>query len=101
MDRPNLGYVPDPASPEAPSSTTTGLRIAAPDEGGRGWVRRLVHDCWRHRALTAASVGASVLGVGLESVGPLLTAVAVDRAVAGSTAGPRPAGRPRSSGWRW
>lgn len=76
--------MPDPASPEAPS-TTTGLRVAAPDENGRGWVRRLVHDCWRHRALTSASVGASVLGVGLESVGPLLTAVAVDRAVAGST----------------
>ncbi|MFC5061247.1 ABC transporter ATP-binding protein [Actinomycetospora atypica] len=61
--------------------------MAAPDENGRGWVRRLVHDCWRHRALTTASVGASVLGVGLESVGPLLTAVAVDRAVAGSTEG--------------
>ncbi|HSK59685.1 MAG TPA: ABC transporter ATP-binding protein, partial [Actinomycetospora sp.] len=54
---------------------------------GRGWVRRLARDCWRHRALTAAALTASVLGVSLEAVGPLLIGTAVDRAVAGSTAG--------------
>ncbi|MEJ2868805.1 ABC transporter ATP-binding protein [Actinomycetospora sp. OC33-EN08] len=59
----------------------------APPDRPQGWVRRLARDCWRHRALTASSVGASVLGVSLESVGPLLTAVAVDRAVRGSTDG--------------
>ncbi|NMO90732.1 ABC transporter ATP-binding protein [Actinomycetospora sp. TBRC 11914] len=53
-------------------------------------MRRLSLDCWRHRGLTVASVGASTLGVGLESVGPLLVAVAVDRAVKGSTAGLAP-----------
>ncbi|MCD2197500.1 ABC transporter ATP-binding protein/permease [Actinomycetospora endophytica] len=37
--------------------------------------------------MTVASIGSSTLGVGLESVGPLLVAVAVDRAVKGSTAG--------------
>ncbi|MDL5157136.1 ABC transporter ATP-binding protein [Actinomycetospora termitidis] len=59
----------------------------APPDRPTGWVRRLTRDCWRHRALTTASVGSSVLGVSLESVGPLLTAVAVDRAVRGSTDG--------------
>ncbi|WP_433803792.1 ABC transporter ATP-binding protein [Actinomycetospora sp. CA-084318] len=58
-----------------------------PSGGTTGWVARLARDCWRHRGLTVASVGASVLGVSLESVGPLLTAVAVDRAVKGSTEG--------------
>ncbi|GLZ54778.1 ABC transporter [Actinomycetospora sp. NBRC 106378] len=58
-----------------------------PSDGTTGWVARLARDCWRHRGLTVASVGASVLGVSLESVGPLLTAVAVDRAVRGSTEG--------------
>jgi ATP-binding cassette subfamily B protein len=97
--------VPDPASPEAPATTDPSpepddLRAdhprpdhpgdagrGRPDDPGRGWVRRLGLDCWRHRGLTVASVGASTLGVGLESVGPLLVAVAVDRAVRGSTAG--------------
>jgi ATP-binding cassette subfamily B protein len=97
--------VPDPASPEAPTtaeitdprSQDTAPRDTSgdpghtrPDDPARGWVRRLSLDCWRHRGLTAASVGASTLGVGLESVGPLLVAVAVDRAVRGSTAGLTP-----------
>ena len=80
--RPSLGVVPDPASPEAHSPTDP--------SPPRGWVRRLGLDCWRHRGLTVASVGASTLGVGLESVGPLLVAVAVDRAVRGSTSGLEP-----------
>ncbi|GLZ48755.1 ABC transporter [Actinomycetospora sp. NBRC 106375] len=50
-------------------------------------MRRLARDCWRHRALTVAALTASVLGVSLEAVGPLLIGTAVDRAVAGSTAG--------------
>jgi ATP-binding cassette subfamily B protein len=94
--------VPDPASPEAPTSpdpstdpdqhrdTAPEAGRSRPDDPARGWVRRLGLDCWRHRGLTVASVGASTLGVGLESVGPLLVAVAVDRAVRGSTAGLAP-----------
>jgi ATP-binding cassette subfamily B protein len=94
--------VPDPASPEAPATTDPSSapdqqHDTAPDAGrsrpdnpARGWVRRLGLDCWRHRGLTVASVGASTLGVSLESVGPLLVAVAVDRAVRGSTAGLEP-----------
>ncbi len=92
--------MPDPASPEAPttieitdpapSDTASDPGPSRPDDPRRGWVRRLSLDCWRHRGLTSASVGASTLGVGLESVGPLLVAVAVDRAVKGSTAGLAP-----------
>ncbi|MDD7916613.1 ABC transporter ATP-binding protein [Actinomycetospora callitridis] len=50
-------------------------------------MRRLASDCWRRPSLTVAALTASVLGVSLEAVGPLLIGTAVDRAVAGSTAG--------------
>ncbi|WP_300019325.1 ABC transporter ATP-binding protein [Pseudonocardia sp.] len=40
----------------------------------------------RHRRVAIAALVASALGVSLEAVGPLLTRVAVDEAVAGSTA---------------
>ncbi|OZM82076.1 ABC transporter ATP-binding protein [Pseudonocardia sp. MH-G8] len=40
----------------------------------------------KHRAVVAGALVASVFGVSLEAVGPLLTRVAVDDAVAGSTA---------------
>ncbi|WP_234995925.1 ABC transporter ATP-binding protein [Streptoalloteichus hindustanus] len=49
-------------------------------------MRRLVAACWRHPRTVALSVGSSVLGVSLQALGPLLTRVAVDDAVAGSTA---------------
>ncbi len=65
--------------------------------GGLPWVRARCSlprlDPPAHRAPACATAGwpsgalaASVLGVGLEAVGPLLTRVAVDDAVAGSTA---------------
>ena len=50
-------------------------------------MRRLASDCWRRPSLTVAALTASVLGVSLEAIGPLLIGTAVDRAVAGSTAG--------------
>ena len=77
--------------PEDTTERTTERTLGHARERGadraRGWVRRLARDCWRHRALTAAALTASVLGVSLEAVGPLLIGTAVDRAVAGSTAG--------------
>ncbi len=57
----------------------------APDEAHPGWIRRLSAACWRHRGIAVAALLASVFGVGLEAVGPLLTKVAVDDAVAGIT----------------
>ncbi|MDQ2708878.1 MAG: ABC transporter transmembrane domain-containing protein [Actinomycetota bacterium] len=50
-----------------------------------GWIRRLATACWRHRGLTVAALGASVGGVGLEAVGPLLTRIALDDSVRGLT----------------
>jgi ATP-binding cassette subfamily B protein len=51
-----------------------------------GWIRRLLRACLRHRSTMFGALAASVLGVSLDAVGPLLTRVAVDDAVAGSTA---------------
>jgi ATP-binding cassette, subfamily B, bacterial len=57
-----------------------------PDARSPGWIRRLARACLRHRGVAAGALTASVFGVSLEAVGPLLTRVAVDDAVAGSTA---------------
>jgi ATP-binding cassette subfamily B protein len=57
-----------------------------PDPPTPGWIRRLLRACLRHRGVAAVALLASVFGVSLEAVGPLLTRVAVDDAVAGSTA---------------
>jgi ATP-binding cassette, subfamily B, bacterial len=51
----------------------------------RGWIRRLAAACWRHPYLSAAALVASGVGVGMEATIPLLTRLAVDDAVAGTT----------------
>ncbi|MGH3962243.1 MAG: ABC transporter ATP-binding protein, partial [Pseudonocardiaceae bacterium] len=51
----------------------------------RGWIRRLATACWRHPYLSVAALLASGVGVGMEATIPLLTRVAVDDAVAGTT----------------
>jgi ATP-binding cassette subfamily B protein len=50
-----------------------------------GWIRKLWAACWRHPRLTLAALLASGLGVGTEAVTPLLTRLALDDAVAGTT----------------
>ncbi|HEX3787323.1 MAG TPA: ABC transporter ATP-binding protein [Pseudonocardiaceae bacterium] len=50
-------------------------------------MRRLLHDCWGHPGLLISALVASSLGIGLEAVGPLVTRVGVNDAVAGRTAG--------------
>ena len=52
---------------------------------GPGWIRKLVRACMRHRGVTIGALVASVCGVSLDAVGPLLTRVAVDDAVRGIT----------------
>ncbi|MGJ7906858.1 ABC transporter ATP-binding protein [Actinopolyspora sp. H202] len=52
-----------------------------------GWIRRLSAACWRHPAAVLLSMGAAVTAVGMEAAVPVLTKVAVDDAVAGSTEG--------------
>ncbi len=50
-----------------------------------GWIRRLLAACWRHPHLTMAALLASGIGVGMEATTPLLTRLALDDAVAGTT----------------
>ncbi|WP_147257664.1 ABC transporter ATP-binding protein [Pseudonocardia hierapolitana] len=75
-----------------PGSWTDGASVRrhnvsdVPDAPSPGWIRRIVRACLRHRAVAVGALVASVFGVSLEAVGPLLTRVAVDDAVAGSTA---------------
>jgi ATP-binding cassette subfamily B protein len=57
-----------------------------PDAVSPGWIRRIVRACLKHRWVAVGALVASVFGVSLEAVGPLLTRVVVDDAVAGSTA---------------
>ena len=59
---------------------------APPAPRPTSWLRRLLRACMRHRATALGALLASVFGVGVEAVGPLLTRAAVDDAVAGSTA---------------
>jgi ATP-binding cassette subfamily B protein len=63
--------VADP-SPSAPTSPP-------------GWIRRLLAACWRHPGLVVIVVVSSMAGTGLEAVGPLLSRLGVNDAVAGRT----------------
>ncbi|PZS12346.1 MAG: ABC transporter ATP-binding protein [Pseudonocardiales bacterium] len=51
-----------------------------------GWIRRLATACWRHPKVAVAALLASSIGVGMEAILPLLTRIAVDDAVARTTA---------------
>jgi ATP-binding cassette, subfamily B, bacterial len=51
-----------------------------------GWIRRLAIACWRHPKVAVAALLASSIGVGMEAITPLLTRLAVDDAVAHTTA---------------
>ncbi len=50
-----------------------------------GWIRRLAASCWKHPWLVVLSLGAAIVGVGLQAAGPLLIREALDGAVAGDT----------------
>ncbi|HVV17934.1 MAG TPA: ABC transporter ATP-binding protein [Pseudonocardiaceae bacterium] len=66
-------------SPTAANATTT------PNQPPIGWVRRLAAACWQHPSLVVTVVISSALGTGLEAIGPLLTRLGVNDAVAGRT----------------
>ncbi|WP_145926539.1 ABC transporter ATP-binding protein [Amycolatopsis orientalis] len=59
-------------------------RETAPVPTG-GWIRRLAASCWKHPWLVVLSLGAAIIGVGLQAAGPLLIREALDDAVAGET----------------
>ena len=59
---------------------------SSPEQSRRaGWIRRLTRACFAHRGVTVGALLASVFGVSLDALGPLLTRVAVDDAVRGVT----------------
>ncbi|WP_143104846.1 ABC transporter ATP-binding protein [Amycolatopsis regifaucium] len=59
-------------------------RETAPVPTG-GWIRRLAASCWKHPWLVVLSLGAAIIGVGLQAAAPLLIREALDDAVAGET----------------
>lgn len=60
--------------------------MAEPEPDSRtGWIGRLLAACWRYPRLVVTVVVASALGTGLEAVGPLVTRLGVNDAIAGRT----------------
>ncbi len=57
------------------------------EQSGSRWIRRVWAYCRRHPVITALAGLASIGGVGLGALTPLLTQIAVDDATAGSTEG--------------
>ncbi|WP_420805400.1 ABC transporter ATP-binding protein [Amycolatopsis decaplanina] len=70
-------------APPRPRQTSQ-AREKAPVPTG-GWIRRLAASCWKHPWLVVLSLGAAIIGVGLQAAGPLLIREALDDAVAGDT----------------
>ncbi|MER5636486.1 ABC transporter ATP-binding protein [Kitasatospora sp. NPDC002227] len=62
---------PRPSPPAAPATRTGPAEQA-------GWLRRLSGYCWRYRRNVLISFGASLLGMAITSVVPLITRVIID-----------------------
>jgi ATP-binding cassette, subfamily B, bacterial len=57
--------------------------LPAPGAGATapGWLRRLLAQCWRHRKLVLLSFGASLVGMGITALVPLIQRSIVDNAI--------------------
>lgn len=53
----------------------------------QGWAKRLTAYCWRYRRAVVLSVGASLAGMGVMALVPLLTKVIIDDVVVGNEGG--------------
>ncbi len=53
----------------------------------QGWARRLAAYCWRYKRAVVLAVGASLAGMGVMALVPLLTKVIIDDVVVGSEGG--------------
>ncbi|MFP5070767.1 ABC transporter ATP-binding protein [Pseudonocardia nantongensis] len=58
-------------------------RTPSADQAREGWVRRLARACLKHRRVTFGALLASMAGVGLEAVAPLLIRTGVNGVVGG------------------
>ncbi|MGW4897758.1 ABC transporter ATP-binding protein [Kitasatospora sp. NPDC004240] len=64
------------ASPGAPTG---------PDGAGPGWLRRLIGYCWRSRRSVLLSFGASLVGMAVMALVPLVTKVIIDDVITAHT----------------
>ncbi|HEV7626583.1 MAG TPA: ABC transporter ATP-binding protein, partial [Streptomyces sp.] len=64
--------------------TGTGTEAAT---GNKRWARRLAGYCWRYRRSVVLAVGASLGGMGVMALVPLLTKVIIDEVVVGGASG--------------
>jgi ATP-binding cassette, subfamily B, bacterial len=64
--------------------TGTGTEAAT---GREGWARRLAGYCWHYRSAVILSVGASLAGMGVMALVPLITKVVIDDVVVGGGSG--------------
>ncbi|MFE0686760.1 ABC transporter ATP-binding protein [Streptomyces xiamenensis] len=55
--------------------------------GTKGWIRRLTAYCWRHRRNMLLSLGASLAGMGVMALMPLITKIIIDDIVVGGQGG--------------
>jgi ATP-binding cassette, subfamily B, bacterial len=58
-----------------------------PTRPAQGWARRLAAYCWRYKRAVVLAVGASLAGMGVMALVPLLTKVIVDDVVVGDEGG--------------
>ncbi|WP_445330549.1 ABC transporter ATP-binding protein [Streptomyces sp. GSL17-111] len=79
----------------APSETGTGEEAGTGAEHGRaagtgaaapGWARRLTRQCWHYRRNVLLALGASLAGMGVLALVPLITKAVIDDVAAGRTA---------------
>ncbi|HEY7175776.1 MAG TPA: ABC transporter ATP-binding protein, partial [Micromonosporaceae bacterium] len=62
-----------------PSPVVTGRPTDGPD--GRGWLRRIVAACWRYRGQVILAFGASLIGMSITALVPLVQRTIVDDSI--------------------
>ncbi|MFF8773302.1 ABC transporter ATP-binding protein [Kitasatospora sp. NPDC015120] len=79
------------ARPDAAPDPTTTAGAGTPAGGehdagdGRGWLRRLLGYCWRSRRSVLLAFGASLLGMAVTALVPLVTKVIIDDVITAHT----------------
>ncbi len=79
-DRPGAGRARADRK-HGPSTTApddSGAPVGADDPEGAGWLRRLLGYCWRSRRAVLLAFGASLLGMAVTALVPLVTKLIID-----------------------
>ncbi|MFF2042338.1 ABC transporter ATP-binding protein [Kitasatospora sp. NPDC058170] len=72
-------------STAAPGPGGPGSPGAADGAGGSGWLRRLIGYCWRSRRSVLLAFGASLVGMAVTSLVPLVTKLIIDDVITAHT----------------